>query len=85
MGGNPDNQEIPIRKIIVSTGEQQGHFVFDMRGGKTRENMQWQTFEWEFIAENSMTTLTFSGSRGNTSDYGATLDNVRVIKVSNGN
>ncbi|MGI0483319.1 choice-of-anchor C family protein [Geminocystis sp. CENA526] len=81
MAGNPDNQEIPIRKIIVSTGEQQGHFVFDIRGGKTRENMQWQTFKWEFIAEDSMTTLTFSGSSGNTSAYGATLDNVRVFHL----
>lgn len=84
MAGNPDNLEIPIKKIIVSTGEQQGHFVFDIRGGKSRENMQWQTFKWEFIAEDSMTNLTFSASQGNTSAYGPTLDNVRVIKVYDG-
>ncbi|MTF40324.1 choice-of-anchor C family protein [Cyanobacterium aponinum] len=84
MAGNPDHkqEQIPIRKIIVSTGEQQGHFVFDMRGGKTRENMQWQTFKWKFIAENSMTTLTFSGSLGNTSAYGPTLDNIIVTEIS---
>ncbi|WP_017295297.1 choice-of-anchor C family protein [Geminocystis herdmanii] len=81
MGGNPDNLAIPIRKIIISVGEQQGHFVFDMRGGKTRENMQWQTFKWEFIAEDSMTTLIFSVSQGNTSAYGPTLDNVRVFTL----
>ncbi|HAY26293.1 MAG TPA: PEP-CTERM sorting domain-containing protein [Candidatus Accumulibacter sp.] len=75
MAGNTDGG--PTTKLLqVVAGDEQGQFSFN-QSGRSRSNMGWLDYSFQFTADTAQTILSFSALNG-TCCYGAALDNVRV-------
>jgi choice-of-anchor C domain-containing protein len=79
LAGNPDGAPIVKLAIADATGLPGAAYLFDTTG-KTKTNMGWTTFTYDFIAQSNSTTLTFSNSNqaGFLTPYGAALDNISI-------
>ena len=75
LAGNPDGG--PTSKVMstVANGNGSESFTFDTTG-RSRTNMGWTEYTYDFIAGGPTTTLTFTSSIGGA--YGAALDLVSV-------
>ena len=75
MAGNTDGDPAP-KLLKVVAGDEDGQFSFD-QSGKSRSNMGWLDYSFQFTADTAQTTLSFSALNG-ACCYGAALDNVRI-------
>jgi choice-of-anchor C domain-containing protein len=75
MAGNPEGGPVVKSLQVLATGGSAQNFTFDT-AGKTRTNMGWTTYLYDFVATSSSTTLSFT-SLNNTA-YGPALDNVSI-------
>jgi choice-of-anchor C domain-containing protein len=82
LAGNPDGAPIVKLAIADATGLPGAAYLFDTTG-KTKTNMGWTAFTYDFTADSTATTLTFSNSNqsGFTTPYGAALDNISISSV----
>ncbi|MEF8754917.1 MAG: choice-of-anchor C family protein [Accumulibacter sp.] len=75
MAGNTDGG--PATKLLkVVAGDEDDQFSFN-QSGKSRSNMGWLDYSFQFTADAAQTTLSFSALNG-TCCYGPALDNVRI-------
>jgi choice-of-anchor C domain-containing protein len=87
MAGNPYRElgDPPIKYMGVSAAGQSDDFAFDTTGKSFPSNMGWVTYEWQFTANDTSTTLelfsldTFED--GYSGYCGPALDNVSVSVV----
>lgn len=78
LAGNPDNGPT-IKTINVTTdGLNAQVFAFDTTGFN-KSNMGWTKFTYNFVADDTSTTLAFNSQ--NAGSWGAALDNVSVSAV----
>ena len=78
LAGNPDNGPT-IKTINVTTNGVNGQlFAFDTTGFN-KSNMGWTKFTYNFVADDTSTTLAFNSQ--NAGSWGAALDNVSVSAV----
>ncbi|HEX4181724.1 MAG TPA: choice-of-anchor C family protein [Caulobacteraceae bacterium] len=82
LAGNPDGAPIVKLAIADATGLPGAAYLFDTTG-KTKTNMGWTTFTYDFTADSTATTLTFSNSNqsGFKTPFGAALDNISISAV----
>jgi choice-of-anchor C domain-containing protein len=74
MAGNPDGGG--AKKTITAGVTSVDPFTF-YTTGHTLSNMGWEVKSFQFVAEETTSTLYFSGFKGNGA-YGAALDNITV-------
>jgi choice-of-anchor C domain-containing protein len=79
MAGNPDGAPDLKQLVVEAVGIDAHAFSFDITGW-TKSNMGWETKQWSFIADASMTTLKFTSLVGDTG-WGPALDNVNVTAI----
>jgi len=82
LAGNPDGKPVVKLAIADANGLPGAAYLFDTTG-KTKTNMGWTQFTYDFTAQSTSTTLTFSNSNqtGFKTPYGAALDNVSIATV----
>ncbi len=81
LAGNPDAPPL-LKEMRVAAAGQSADFSFDITG-KSFSDMGWLRKSWQFTAVDTETTLEFfSLSEGKGRAYGAALDNVSVVAIS---
>jgi len=81
LAGNPENLPV-VKEMRVAAAGQFADFSFDITG-KSFSDMGWLPKSWQFTAVDTETTLKFlSLSKSNPRAYGAALDNVSVVPIS---
>jgi choice-of-anchor C domain-containing protein len=82
LAGNPDGAPVVKLAIADATGLPGAAYLFDTTG-KTKTNMGWTQLTYDFTADSTSTTLTFSNSNqtGFKTPYGAALDNISISAV----
>jgi choice-of-anchor C domain-containing protein len=82
LAGNPDSAPVVKLAIADATGLPGAAYLFDTTG-KTKTNMGWTQLTYDFTADSTSTTLTFSNSNqtGFKTPYGAALDNISISAV----
>ncbi|NLE38674.1 MAG: choice-of-anchor C family protein, partial [Pirellulaceae bacterium] len=75
MAGNPASDP-GVKTLRLSAGDEHEEFTFDTTG-RTLTEMEWETMTWEFVAQDSMTTLIFESLTLGTA-YGPAIDSVVV-------
>ncbi|MEF8697988.1 MAG: choice-of-anchor C family protein [Candidatus Accumulibacter sp. UW26] len=78
MAGNPDGGGA-TKSLNATAGDFDGDFSF-IQTGKTKSNMGWTDYSFQFTALATQTTLSFEALNG-ACCYGPALDNVRVDAV----
>jgi len=77
LAGNPGGDE--DKKLKVSAAGESKTFEFSVKD-RTNDDMGWEKKTFDFIAESSNTTLTFTSIEGEA--WGAALDQVSVVQTS---
>lgn len=81
LAGNPENLPL-LKEMRVAAAGQSADFSFDIIGNSFSE-MGWRQTSWQFTAVDTETTLKFlSLSNTKPRAYGAALDNVSVVPMS---
>jgi choice-of-anchor C domain-containing protein len=81
LAGNPENLPV-VKEMQVAAAGQSADFSFDIIG-KSFSDMGWRQTSWQFTSVDTETTLKFlSLSKTNPRTYGAALDNVSVVAIS---
>jgi choice-of-anchor C domain-containing protein len=81
LAGNRENLPL-LKEMRVAAAGQSADFSFDITG-KSFSDMGWLLKSWQFTAVDTETTLKFlSLSKRNPQTYGAALDNVSVVAIS---
>ena len=82
LAGNPDGAPKVKLAIADASGQPGAAYFFDTTG-KTKTNMGWTPFTYDFTAQSTSTTLTFSNSNqsGFKTPFGAALDNISISAV----
>lgn len=78
MAGNPDGGPTIKSLNLEAVGIDSQIFNFDITG-KTTANMGWQTNQWFFVADSSLTTLKFTSLSD--TGWGPALDNISVETI----
>ena len=81
LAGNPQSRPI-LKEMRVAAARKSADFSFDITD-KSFSDMGWLLKSWQFTAVDTETTLKFlSLSKRNPQTYGAALDNVSVVAIS---
>lgn len=89
MSGNPDggNSLKTLDVSMIGTSVDTLHYEYDTKQNKTvRNNMNWQSHSFEFVASESKATIIFKGnsSTGFQDAFGAAISRVEIKKVDGG-
>jgi len=79
MAGNPGGT-VPVKRLPVCAAGQEQEFAFDSTN-RTKNNMGWIEYAWEFEAVAGETTLEFHTVMNSDPFFGPELENVRVWAV----
>lgn len=82
LSGNPDYGPATKTAVVSISGALPGIFSYVVGPQNSRDNMNWQTFDYQFTAFDTTSWLTFASA--DFSPVGPALDNVSILEGGGG-